>query len=735
MDGSRASDSRHATWTPVCALADIPRLGARVVERAERPAAATSRVFRTADDRVFALADRCPHKGGPLSQGIVHGDRVTCPLHNWNIDLGTGDGSRTGRRLRRALSRCASRTGWCRSRSSPAERSAGTWPRPVRPAATAAWAAAWSSSTTAGASPACAAIPTHPANFGKLCSKGSTLHLTAQPAAQRYRATHPLVRAARGRRCAQAGWDTTLDALADRFAECIRTHGPDSVAFYVSGQLLTEDYYVFNKLAKGLVGTNNIDTNSRLCMSSAVTGYKATLGADAPPACYEDIDHADLIFIAGSNTAWAHPILFRRIEAAKARNPALKIVVVDPRRTATADFADLHLAIEPGTDVALFHGLLHVMLWEGWIDADYIAAHTTGFAALKDAGARVDAGRGRGHLRHSARTTWCSAARWFGEARAVLSLYCQGLNQSSSGTAKNAALINLHLATGQIGRPGAGPFSLTGQPNAMGGREVGGMATLLSGHRDLAERAAPRGGRGAVGRRRRAGHARARRRWRCSTALAAGDVRMIWIACTNPAQSLPDQAAVRADSRRAELVVLQEAYTDTETAAFADVLLPATTWGEKDGTVTNSERRISRVRAAVPGPGEARADWAIAVDFARRLEARLQPAYLARTPTLFPYASPRRRSSASTSRTTRRPRSRHHGPFVRRARDARPAAVAVSGRRRRRAGRGSTPTAYLPTPTAARASRPCRTCRSRRSPTPGIRFVSTPVACAISGTA
>src|SRR5436190_7797891 len=480
--------------------------------------------------------------------------------------------------------------------------------------------------------------PDHPANFGKLCSKGSTLHLTAQPAAQRFRATHPLVRIARGEPLARAAWDVTLDTLADRFADCVRTHGPDSVAFYISGQFLTEDYYVFNKLAKGLVGTNNVDTNSRLCMSSAVSGYKATLGADAPPACYDDIDHADLIFIAGSNASWTHPVLFRRIEAARTRNPALKIVVVDPRRTATAEIADLHLAIEPGTDVALFHGMLHVMLWEDGIDGDYIARHTTGFAALKElvrdytpekvaqiCGIRVD--------------DLVQAARWFAGADAALSLWCQGLNQSTAGTAKNAALINLHLATGQIGKPGAGPFSLTGQPNAMGGREVGGMATLLSAHRDLAnpehraEVAALWGvddvpakpGKSAI---------------ELFEALATGEIKMVWIACTNPAQSLPDQTAVRAGLRRAELVVLQEACTDTETAAFADVLLPATTWGEKDGTATNSERRISRVRAAVPAPGEARHDWAIATNFARRLEARLRPSYLARMTTLFPYASP-----------------------------------------------------------------------------------------------
>jgi len=480
--------------------------------------------------------------------------------------------------------------------------------------------------------------PEHPANFGKLCSKGSALHLTAQPAAQRYRAAHPLVRPARDLPFERATWDETLDSLADRFAACIRAHGPDSVAFYVSGQLLTEDYYVFNKLAKGLVGTNNIDTNSRLCMSSAVTGYKATLGADAPPACYEDIDHADLIFIAGSNAAWAHPVLFRRIEAAKERNPALRVVVVDPRRTATADFADLHLAIEPGTDVALFHGLLHVLLWEEWIDASYISAHTSGFADLKRRVREYTPAEVAGICGIRAEDLM-TAARWFGEANAVLSLYCQGLNQSSSGTAKNAALINLHLATGQIGRRGAGPFSLTGQPNAMGGREVGGMATLMSGHRELGN-AQHRAEVAALWGIDRVPETPGKTAVEMFASLAAGDIRMIWIACTNPAQSMPDQAAVRAGLRRAELVVLQEAYVDTETATFADILLPATAWGEKEGTVTNSERRISRVRSAVPGPGEARDDWSIAVDFARRLEARLQPQYLARTPTLFPYSSP-----------------------------------------------------------------------------------------------
>ena len=464
--------------------------------------------------------------------------------------------------------------------------------------------------------------PDHPANFGKLCTKGQTLHLTASPAiAQQTRLLQPLRRVERGGPAQAVGWDAALDLATDRFASVIEHHGPDAVGFYISGQLLTEDYYVFNKLAKGLIGTNNVDTNSRLCMSSAVAGYKLTLGADAPPACYDDVNHASCLFIVGSNAAFAHPVLFRRIEEAKKANPAMKVIVADPRRTDTAGFADLFLPLQPGSDVMLFHGLLHIMLWEGWCDAAFIAAHTTGFDALKalvrectpERVAQV-CGLNKGDL--------FTAAQWFAQSPATLSLYCQGLNQSSSGTAKNATLINLHLATGQIGKPGAGPFSLTGQPNAMGGREVGGLANLLSAHRDLAnpqhrtEVAALWGvssvpekpGKSAV---------------EMFEAAADGEIKALWIACTNPAQSMPDQATVRRALQRAEFVVVQEAYATAATCDFADLLLPATTWGEKDGTVTNSERRISRVRPAVPAPGEARHDWRIVVDFARRLEVVL----------------------------------------------------------------------------------------------------------------
>ena len=441
--------------------------------------------------------------------------------------------------------------------------------------------------------------PAHPANRGQLCTKGTTLHLSQRP---EFRLLYPEIGGKR------ASWSEALDLAAKRFSACIAEHGPDSVAFYISGQLLTEDYYVFNKLAKGLIGTNNVDTNSRLCMSSAVAGYKLSLGADAPPSCYEDIDHADLIFIAGSNTAFAHPIVFRRIEEARAKNPELKVIVVDPRATVTARAADLHLAIKPGSDVALFNSMLHVMAREGLLNRDYIRDHTEGFAVPAWA-AEVCEVPAESIVR---------AARMFGKAKAVLSLYCQGLNQSIDGTHKNSALINLHLATGQIGRPGAGPFSLTGQPNAMGGREVGGMANLLSAHRDLANkkdreeiaalwgvRSVPeRPGKTAV---------------EMFQALEEGAIKAVWIACTNPAQSMPDVEAVRRALAKAEFVVVQDAFRDAETCDYADLLLPAASWAEREGTMTNSERCISRVRAAVAPPGEALPDWKIVVDFARRL--------------------------------------------------------------------------------------------------------------------
>ena len=472
--------------------------------------------------------------------------------------------------------------------------------------------------------------PEHPANLGRLCSKGSTLHLTQGSTG---RVLRPELRRTRTQPRVAVSWNEALDHAAGRFADVIREHGPDAVAFYISGQLLTEDYYIFNKLAKGLIGTNNVDTNSRLCMSSAVAAYKQTLGADAPPCCYEDFDHTDCLLIVGANPAFAHPVSYRRIEAAREQRPQMKVIVVDPRRTDTAAAADLHLAVLPGTDIWLFNAMLHVLLWDGYIDQVYVREHTTGFDALKQ------------HVRDitpRAAAAVCGvdaedivqAAHWWGESPAAMSLWCQGLNQSAHGTHNGAALIALSLATGKIGRPGCGPFSLTGQPNAMGGREVGGMANLLSGHRDLgnpvhrAEVAALWGidsvpehpGLTAV---------------ELFEAVAAGQIKALWIACTNPAHSLPNQPVVRAALEACPFVVLQDAYAGTETAPYADLLLPASTWGEKEGTVTNSERCISRVLPAVPPPGEARHDWRIAMQFAHLLGARL--GQTERAAQLFPY--------------------------------------------------------------------------------------------------
>ncbi|WP_312962792.1 nitrate reductase [Stutzerimonas nitrititolerans] len=473
--------------------------------------------------------------------------------------------------------------------------------------------------------------PDHPANFGRLCSKGSTLHLTGDIDA---RALHPELRLSKQLGRTRTDWNNALEHAAGIFAETIRENGPDSVAFYLSGQLLTEDYYAFNKLARALVGTNNIDSNSRLCMSSAVVGYKRNLGADAPPCSYEDIEQSDCVLIAGSNMAYAHPVLFRRLEEAKARRPEMMVIVIDPRRTDTAELADLHLAIRPGTDVALFHGLLHILLRDDQIDRAFIEAHTQGFDALQAlaseytpaivaelCGIRVAALQ--------------RCARMIGTAPSFLSLWCMGLNQSTSGSAKNSALINLHLATGQIGRAGAGPFSLTGQPNAMGGRETGSLSNLLPGHREAGnpqhraevaeywgvEQLPANAGLSAI---------------ELFEAVRNGKIKALWIACTNPAQSLPNQQEVHQALAACPFVVVQEAFFTTETCRYADLLLPAASWGEKEGTVTNSERRISHVRRAIAAPGEARPDWAIACDFAQRLEQRLQPG----RPSLFAFNDP-----------------------------------------------------------------------------------------------
>lgn len=465
--------------------------------------------------------------------------------------------------------------------------------------------------------------PQHPANQGRLCSKGRALAQSASSLQGRLLA--PQLRPSRHAPRREVDWSLALDTVAARLASIVAEHGPDSVAFYLSGQLLTEDYYVFNKLAKGLLGSNNIDTNSRLCMSSAVAGYKLALGADGPPTCYEDLELARTVLFAGSNMAYAHPVLFRRLEQARERDPQRHWVVIDPRRTDTAAMADLHLAIQPGTDVALFNGMLHHLIWEDRIDRDYIARHTQGFDELKRT-LRDYTPRMAAEICGIEAADLVQAAEWFGSGEPALSLYCMGLNQSAHGTDKNLALIHLHLATGQIGKPGAGPFSLTGQPNAMGGREVGGMATMLAAHREIgnaqhraelevlwglpAQHLSAQPGLSAVP---------------LFEALRSGRVKAVWIACTNPVHSMPDIGRVREALQQADYVIVQEAFERTDTTPYADALLPAATWGEKEGTVTNSERRISRVRAAVPAPGRARPDWWIATEVARRLEARLAP--------------------------------------------------------------------------------------------------------------
>jgi ferredoxin-nitrate reductase len=454
----------------------------------------------------------------------------------------------------------------------------------------------------------------HPANRGMLCSKGRSLLHTVN--ARGTRLHYPTMRTTRDAARERVPWDAAIGHIAERFRRIIAEHGPDAVAFYVSGQCLTEEYYLANKIAKGFLGTNNIDTNSRLCMSSAVAGYKATLGADAPPVCYEDIECCDTFFIAGANPAWCHPILFRRIEARKAADPCVKVIVVDPRRTASAEIADLHLQIRPGTDVALFLGIARQLIHTDQIDKDFLANHVEGSDAYFQSAAKWTLTRTAsacGVAEHDI----AQAAAWLGADRRFLSMWTMGLNQSAVGTDKNIALISLSLLTGKIGKPGCGPFSLTGQPNAMGGREVGGMATLLPAHRDLSN----------------PDHrAQVARFWGVDAlpqnpgltavelfdALAAGKVKAVWIIATNPAASLPSSWQAEKALSCAELVVVQDIYP-TETAAYADVLLPAAGWLEKTGTMTNSDRRIALLEKAVDAPGEALPDTEILRRFAHAM--------------------------------------------------------------------------------------------------------------------
>lgn len=449
--------------------------------------------------------------------------------------------------------------------------------------------------------------PTHPANLGALCSKGYAL---AETLGTEGRLLHPQIGGQ------QVTWDHALATVSDGFSRIMAEHGPDSIAFYVSGQLLTEDYYVANKLMKGFIGSANIDTNSRLCMASTVAGHKRAFGEDVVPACYDDLQHADLIVLVGSNTAWCHPVLFRRITIEKERRPELQIVVIDPRRTPTCEIADLHLPIKAGTDVWLFNGLLSHLRRSGAVDSAFVATHTLGVAeALETAEECASEVAGVCGLDPDRLGEFY---RLFAAHKRVVTAFSQGVNQSSAGTDKVNSIINCHLLTGRIGRPGMGPFSLTGQPNAMGGREVGGMANTLAAHLELenpqhralaqsfwnSPRIAARPGLKAVD---------------LFEAMHAGKIKAVWIMGTNPVVSMPDADRVRAALARCELVVVSDCIEKTDTTAHAHVLLPAAGWGEKDGTVTNSERRISRQRAFLDLPGEARPDWWIVCEVAKRM--------------------------------------------------------------------------------------------------------------------
>jgi assimilatory nitrate reductase catalytic subunit len=450
--------------------------------------------------------------------------------------------------------------------------------------------------------------PAHPANYGRLCSKGSALSETLDLDG---RALYPEVRGVR------TSWDEALDLVANRFKETIAAHGPDAVAFYVSGQMLTEDYYVANKLMKGFIGSANIDTNSRLCMASSVAGHRRAFGSDTVPGCYEDLELADLVVLVGSNMAWCHPVLYQRLAAAKANRPAMKLVVIDPRKTATSDIADMHLQIRSDGDIALFNGLLTFFAEQGGINEAFVGSRTTGVGEALVAAARLD-------MTEIADATGLQPLalkqfyRLFRNTERVVTCYSQGVNQSSSGTDKVNAIINCHLATGRIGKPGMGPFSLTGQPNAMGGREVGGLANMLAAHmsidnpvdRDRVQRfwnardIADRPGLKAVD---------------MFQAVADGRIKAIWIMSTNPVVSMPEADIVRDALQSCPFVVVSDMQKDTDTARRAHVLLPAAGWGEKSGTVTNSERRISRQRPFLDPPGEARPDWRQLADVARRM--------------------------------------------------------------------------------------------------------------------
>jgi len=442
--------------------------------------------------------------------------------------------------------------------------------------------------------------PDHPANRGRLCSKGSALGETVY---LQERLLYPEIQGE------QVSWEQALATVAGRFTEIIEEHGPDAVAFYVSGQLLTEDYYVANKLIKGYIGCANIDTNSRLCMSSAVAAHKRAFGEDVVPGCYEDLDRADMIVITGSNTAWCHPILFQRMARAKQNRPELCIVVIDPRNTQTTSIADLHLALQPGTDSTLFNGLLTYLAQHDEHNDRFTEHFTTGvegaLQAARDSAPTIETVAQQCGLSVADVTQFYQK---FGTTERVVTAFSQGVNQSSSGVDKINAIINCHLFTGRIGRPGMGPFSITGQPNAMGGREVGGLANQLAAHMDIDNPEHQQ---------------RVQRFWQSPVmakkegykavdlfdAVAEGKIKAVWIMATNPVVSLPNADKVKTALEQCELVVVSDCVRATDTADVANILLPALTWGERDGTVTNSERCISRQHPFLSHPGQAKADW------------------------------------------------------------------------------------------------------------------------------
>lgn len=455
----------------------------------------------------------------------------------------------------------------------------------------------------------------HPSSQGMVCVKGATV----TESLYKDRLLYPMMRESLDQPFRRISWDEALDRIAERIRTIRDTRGIDAFCMYGSGQFNTEDYYVAQKLVKGCLGTNNFDANSRLCMSSAVSGYLQSFGSDGPPCCYDDLELTDCAFLVGTNTAECHPIIFNRLRKHHKQNQHVKLVVVDPRTTPTAEAADLHLAIKPGTDIDLFNGIAHLLMRWGLIDAPLIDECTSGFPAYAEV---------IQHYPPEVVARRCGievgalekAARLWGESKRVLSMWSMGLNQSSEGTAKVRTLINLHLMTGNIGKPGAGPFSLTGQPNAMGGREAGGLSHLLPGYRSVktpAHRAEveqfwglPAGQIAAVP---------GRTAWEMITGLEQGEVEMLWIAATNPVVSMPDLERTKAALRKSPFTVYQEAYYPTETSAFAHLLLPAAQWSEAPGTMTNSERRVTLSPQFRTPPGEARPDWVIFSQVGQRL--------------------------------------------------------------------------------------------------------------------